>query len=210
MKITQKQLKQVIQEEIEILLEEEQLTEEDEADIKQAIQAIHRRSTGLLNFTQSYRQLTKIPPPSLEEVNIFELVEHVLTLLKNDLQKRKINVNKIFKEKAHLAQLDPDLMEQVLINLLKNAVEAMNNTVDPTIQISVLKNIDSILEIQISDNGPGISPKLLDKIFIPFFTTKSEGRGIGLSLSRQIIQMHKGTLHVHSEQGLGTVFTIRL
>ncbi|MCH2081683.1 MAG: ATP-binding protein [Saprospiraceae bacterium] len=192
------------------LLEEEQLTEEDEADIKQAIQAIHRRSTGLLNFTQSYRQLTKIPPPSLEEVNIFELVEHVLTLLKNDLQKRKINVNKIFKEKAHLAQLDPDLMEQVLINLLKNAVEAMNNTVDPTIQISVLKNIDSILEIQISDNGPGISPKLLDKIFIPFFTTKSEGSGIGLSLSRQIIQMHKGTLHVHSEQGLGTVFTIRL
>lgn len=94
--------------------------------------------------------------------------------------------------------------------MFKNSIEVVNNCIDPTIQIRILKNIDSILEIQISDNGPCISPKLLDKIFISVFTTKSEGSGIGLSLSRQIIQMHKGTLHVRSEQGLGTVFTIRL
>ena len=191
------------------LLEEEQLTEEDEADIKQAIQAIHRRSTGLLNFTQSYRQLTKIPPPRLEEVNTFELIEHVLTLLKNDLQKRNIKIKKNFKDKAHLAQLDPDLMEQVLINLIKNAAEAMNNTVDPTIQISVLKNIDGILEIQISDNGPGISPKLLDKIFIPFFTTKSEGSGIGLALCQKIVANMQANISVSSNPGEGTAFTIK-
>ena len=186
------------------------ISEETEEDIKKAIQAIHRRSAGLLHFTQTYRQLTKMPPPRFELCKLLEIIESVLTLLQPELDKQNIQLERLYKDKGYELQLDPDLMEQVFINLLKNAMDALQGIPEACISMHVFKSLNDEIEIQISDNGPGIPSDLLDKIFIPFFTTKKEGSGIGLSLSRQIVQMHKGNLFVHSEEGGGTVFTIRI
>lgn len=194
----------------EIMDHEEDLSEESERDIKKAIEAIHRRSEGLMHFTQTYRQLTKIPPPKFEASDPVEVIERVLTLLKNDLDKKHIVIERNFKEKRFEVQLDPELMEQVFINLIKNAADALGDAPDPKISLHIFKSIEGELEIQIADNGPGISPELLDEIFVPFFTTKKDGSGIGLSLSRQIIQMHKGNLFAYSKEGKGTVFTMKL
>lgn len=194
----------------EIMDSEEDLSEESERDIKKAIEAIHRRSEGLMHFTQTYRQLTKIPPPKFETSDPAVVIERVLTLLKNDLDKKQILIERNYKEKRFEAQLDPELMEQVFINLIKNAADALTGTPEPKISLHIFKSIEGELEIQIADNGPGISPELLDEIFVPFFTTKKDGSGIGLSLSRQIIQMHKGNLFAYSKEGKGTVFTMKL
>ncbi|MEO1435274.1 MAG: ATP-binding protein [Bacteroidota bacterium] len=155
-----------------------------EADIRKAISAIHRRSEGLLHFTETFRQLTKIPPPRFQSVNTVEVIERVLTLLRPKLDQKGITLERQFKDKTYIAELDPDLMEQVFINLLNNAVDALEKTEDPRISIHIFKSIEGELEIQIADNGPGIPDDLLDQIFVPFFTTKREGSGIGLSLSR--------------------------
>jgi nitrogen fixation/metabolism regulation signal transduction histidine kinase len=194
----------------EIMDSEEDLSDESTMDIKKAIEAIHRRSQGLMHFTQTYRQLTKIPPPKFKASDPVEVIERVLTLLKNDLDKKQILIERNYKEKRFEAQLDPELMEQVFINLIKNAADALGDTPDPKISLHIFKSIEGELEIQIADNGPGISPELLDEIFVPFFTTKKDGSGIGLSLSRQIIQMHKGNLFAYSKEGKGTVFTMKL
>jgi two-component system nitrogen regulation sensor histidine kinase NtrY len=186
------------------------ISEETEGDVKKAIQAIHRRSLGLLNFTETYRQLTKIPPPQFEECDPVEIIERVLTLLQSDIEQRGIDIRRQYKENRYEVQLDPDLMEQVLINLLKNAMDALEETDQPILSIHVFRNMDGELEIQIADNGPGIPRNLLDEIFVPFFTTKKEGSGIGLSLCRQIVQMHKGSLSAYSREGKGSVFTVRV
>jgi two-component system nitrogen regulation sensor histidine kinase NtrY len=101
-------------------------------------------------------------------------------------------------------------MEQVLINLVKNAMEAVKGAPDPAISVAVSKDAEGTVLFQIADNGPGIPADLQEQIFVPFFTTKNEGSGIGLSLCRQIIQLHKGSLSVISKIGEGAVFIIRL
>ena len=188
----------------------EGLSKESEEDVRRSIEAIHRRSSGLLHFTETYRQLTKIPPPQFETCDPTEIIERVLTLLQTDLDKRAISIERNYKENRYEAQLDPVLMEQVFINLLRNAMDALNNTTDPKIGIHIFKSLEGELEIQIADNGPGISEDLLDQIFVPFFTTKKEGSGIGLSLSRQIVQLHKGNIYAYSKLGKGTIFTMKL
>lgn len=188
----------------------DQISEEDEKDLRKSIEAIYRRSAGLLHFTQTYRQLTKIPPPKFQTCDPAEIIERVLTLLKADLERKKIPVERLFKDKRYVAQLDPDLMEQVFINLIKNAMDALEKITDPKLSIHLFKSLDGELEIQIADNGPGIPNDILDQIFVPFFTTKKEGSGIGLSLCRQIVQMHKGSLSVFSKANKGTVFTLKI
>ncbi len=189
---------------------EERLTRESEQDIRKAVEAINRRSAGLLHFTQSYRQLTKIPPPKFESCDPVKIIDRVLVLLNPDLEQREITVEKLYKEGRYEAQLDPDLMEQVFINLIKNAMDALSEITDPKLSIHLFKSLEGTLEIQFVDNGPGIPKDLMSEIFVPFFTTKKEGSGIGLSLCRQIIQMHKGSLSAYSQEGKGTVFTIRM
>ncbi|MCB0707647.1 MAG: GHKL domain-containing protein, partial [Saprospiraceae bacterium] len=188
----------------------EQLSEESKSDVKKAIEAIHRRSEGLLHFTETYRQLTKIPPPRFQDTDPTEVMDRVLVLLNPDFNRLGIDVQFSHKNKRYEVQLDPDLMEQVFINLLKNAMDAVKEVEQPTISIHMFKSLEGILEIQIEDNGPGIPDSLLSEIFVPFFTTKKEGSGIGLSLCRQIIQLHKGNIYAYSREGQGTVFTIKL
>ncbi|MDN5201090.1 ATP-binding protein [Fulvivirgaceae bacterium BMA10] len=186
----------------------EALDEEVTEKIDQGLLAIINRSQGLMNFTEAYRNLTKIPPPNFEKFKIIELIERINILFKSKLTEAGIN----FQIKANNESLeilaDPELLSQVIINLIKNASEALRETTDPKIVLTIKKASEEKTMIGVSDNGPGIPPDTLDKIFVPFFTTKDQGSGIGLSLSKQIIQRHKGNLSVQSVEGKGTSFTI--
>lgn len=179
-------------------------------DIRTAVRAIQKRSEGLLHFTETYRQLTRIPEPKFQEVNTVTLLEDVLTLFKPSLAEHAIRLEKKLPATPLPVQVDPELMEQVLINLIKNAAEAVKGRPDPEIGIAAAKDTEGTVIIQVADNGPGIPDDLQEQIFVPFFTTKDEGSGIGLSLCRQIVQMHKGSLSVISKVGEGAVFVIRL
>ena len=179
-------------------------------DIRTAVRAIQKRSEGLLHFTETYRQLTRIPEPKFQSVQIVELLDGVLTLFKPTLAEKGIRLEQQAVSSNLTLQADPELLEQVLINLLKNAMESVEGVQKPVISTVVTKDSEGTVLIHIADNGPGIPADLQGQIFVPFFTTKNEGSGIGLSLCRQIIQMHKGSLSVISEEGEGATFIMRL
>lgn len=173
------------------------------------LQAIHKRSKGLSRFVESYKSLTKIPEPLLDTIRVSALFEQILALMENNIVTQGIqiesNVNPIDME----IKVDEKLIEQVLINLIKNAIEAGKNEDDFIIQLKAFEEMGGV-KIQVYDNGPGISSEVIDNIFVPFFTTKKEGSGIGLSLSKQILRRHGGKLEVVSNEGEGAIFTITL
>ena len=183
---------------------------ERDEDLRKSIQAIQRRSAGLMHFTENYRQLAKVPQPRFEPTDPVALVDRVLLLLDPAIREKQIKVEKHYPSVGLSLPLDPALMEQVVINLVKHAIEALSETPRPRIRITVAKASSGAVEIAIEDNGPGIPDELLGQIFVPFFTTKKEGNGIGLSLSRQIVQLHKGSLHATSTVGEGSCFSVRL
>ncbi len=193
----------------DMMVDRTEINQEEFSDIRNAIQAIERRSSGLLNFTQNYRKLTKIPPPKFQELNVSEFINRVITLLKPQFKLQDIEIATQFPGHPIHAHFDPELMEQVFINLLNNAKDAVNGRENPKINVHVFRSMQGELEIQIQDNGAGIPSEIQEQIFIPFYTTKKEGSGIGLSLCRQIVHKHKGVLHVYSEPGKGSVFTIK-
>jgi signal transduction histidine kinase len=181
--------------------------EENRADLELGLETIQRRSEGLLKFAETYRSLNKIVKPNLSEIYIRDLFESLLTLMEPSLDQKNISLEVILKEPRLTAWLDVNLVEQVLINLLVNASEAVRETEAPRIVLSgTLRN--QLLVIRIADNGSGIEPEILDKIFIPFFSTKKSGSGIGLSLCKQIMLLHKGNIQVFSKVGEGTAFEL--
>ncbi len=185
------------------------LDEEGMKHIKNSVDVIKKRSEGLLGFTETYRTLTRIPPPNFERVEAQHLVEEICTLFKPELEKKGIQLDTSFPVQPVSFQADPSLLEQVLINVVKNAADAVSGGEAPKIRIKVQK-VGAKSQIIVADNGPGIPEEALDQIFVPFFTTKKEGSGIGLSLSRQIMRMHKGNIELHTVEGEGTVVTLTL
>jgi len=178
-------------------------------EIELAIETIHKRSTGLLHFVESYRDLTRIPAPKFSIFPVRTLFENVKGLMKNEMQKHSIQyITSTTPENLELSA-DEQLIEQVLINLLKNAIQALEKTGKPRIELNAFVDMNGKINIQMTDNGQGILPEVLDKIFVPFFTTKPKGSGIGLSLSRQILRLHGGTLTAHSDPEVETVFTLK-
>ncbi len=173
--------------------------------LKKSLAVIERRSEGLMAFTETYRTLTRIPPPNFQIMDARLLIESVQTLLESKLEANNIALDVSFNSEKLIFKGDPHLLEQVLINILKNALEAVEEQPQPKIQIIAFASSDGKIGIQIKDNGMGIAPDKLEQIFIPFYTSKEEGSGIGLSLSRQIIRMHKGSIEINSEEGNGTV-----
>ena len=186
------------------------LDEEEMEDIRDGIYAIQKRGEGLLHFTETYRSLTKIPPPKFQLVEAQPLLERIHNLFKPFLKKYGVTLNLKFPSNMVVFIADVELIEQVIINLLKNAIEAAKEVENPSIEIRAIKNNEGKTFIEVQDNGKGIPTDVLDKIFVPFFTTKKEGSGIGLSLSRQIMRLHKGNIEVNSVIGQGTVFTLSL
>ena len=188
----------------------EPLDKETMQDIKDGLGAIQKRSEGLMHFTETYRNLTRLPPPKFEAVDARHLIERIFTLFKPLTDKHGILFNIQLPTTPVTFDVDAELIEQVLINLLKNAIEAVKEkeTDKKMIVIAAQKSTSGLVTIDVSDNGIGIPPKVLEQIFVPFYTTKNEGSGIGLNLSRQIVRMHKGRISVQSKEGEGTVFTI--
>ena len=184
------------------------LTEEEADDILDSVRTIESRSKGLLHFVHAYRNLTKIQKPNFREINVDELIERVVKLMNPELGKR--NISCVYTHPTHEIKIhaDVELIEQVLINLVKNAMEALEGQENPKIEFIVSQSSDQKVVLQVKDNGAGINAEYIDKIFIPFFTTKKKGSGIGLSLSRQIMRMHKGSINFHTEEEGGTVFTL--
>jgi len=185
------------------------ISDDDFEDIISSLKTIENRSKGLLKFVSSYKQLTRIPKPDIKEVNLTELVNHCHTLLKQKFKELNIHFTFNKSDQEFNCFADYDLIEQVMINLLLNAIDALKNQENPTISVDIQYELNKC-KISIKDNGKGIDPEEMDKIFIPFYTTKKEGSGIGLSLSRQIMRLHKGNIQVNSEQGKGTEFVLEI
>jgi two-component system nitrogen regulation sensor histidine kinase NtrY len=182
---------------------------EEVADLRGSLQTIGRRSKGLAQFVKAYGQLTRLPPPNLQEVPVAGLLERVVRLLRPGLEARGIRLELTPLPPLGLSlPLDPEQIEQVLINLLLNAADAVDGSPTPTIALGCTAGAGGQTLLQVRDNGPGIPPEELEQIFVPFYTTKPQGSGIGLSLSRQIMRQHHGSLRVQSEVGKGTVFTL--
>jgi two-component system nitrogen regulation sensor histidine kinase NtrY len=178
-------------------------------DIRSAVQTIQKRSQGLLHFIDSYRTLTHIPKPNFQIFSIASLFDGVEQLMKTQLQEKAVDFTTAIEPETLELTADPELIEQVLINLLLNAILAFENQPNPTIELTACMDERGRIVISVSDNGPGILEEVQDKIFIPFFTTRKNGSGIGLSLSRQVMRMHGGIISVQSRPNEKTVFTLR-
>lgn len=167
----------------------------------QAMLTIHRRSKGLLEFVENYRRLTRIPTPVLSKVFVAELFMDLKKLFPEEYIHFETPASDLY------LYVDRTQIEQVLINLLKNACEACDRRTEKEIKIKIVSTTIN-KAITISDNGEGILPDVMDKIFVPFFTTKTSGSGIGLSLCKQIMTLHDGSINVKSESGKGSCFIL--
>ncbi len=186
------------------------LGEIDEKLIEQTIQglqAIIKRSGGLSDFIDTFRNFTNIGAPDYSRVRIRELLKQVETIMSAELSSSGAEVSVEVIPAGLEVLADEKLIEQVLINLVKNALQATRETPKPLIRFRGYQAGQQVC-LEISDNGKGIPGDMLDLIFTPFFTTRKEGSGIGLSLARQVMQMHHGTISVNSEQGRQTTFTL--
>lgn len=190
-----------------------ELDKEVLADVRDALETIKNRSEGLMRFVNSYRDFTQIPEPNFEIVNVKEALQRTINLMKTEAVKQEIKLYAETEPDSLEVTADPHLIEQTLINLVKNAIRVLTSQENGEILLKGSIDLSGRVIIEIRDNGPGIKKANSEKIFIPFYSVggngKSKGSGIGLSLSRQIMRMHNGTLTVQSEKGKGTVFTMR-
>jgi two-component system nitrogen regulation sensor histidine kinase NtrY len=162
-------------------------------DVREAIETIARRSEGLMHFVSRYRELLKVPQPVMSDVRIATAFGDVTTLLGDQLT--DVELETIIVPESLEVHADPQLLDQLLVNIVKNAIDAMHSTNDKILQLSAQLDYGRVI-IRISDSGPGVPDDELDQVFIPFFTTKREGSGIGLSLSRQIMTSHGGEIAI--------------
>ncbi len=171
-------------------------------DLDIGIESIKKRSEGLMMFAKTYRSLNKVTQLNLSTVIISDLFDNIKNLLQPSLKKIKLEFN--LSDPNLKVDIDRHLIEQVLINLILNAIDATEHTEHAQIHISATINLKSQTIIQVQDNGAGIPDEILDSIYVPFFTTKKNGSGIGLSLSKQIMLLHKGKIKMNSAVGKGT------
>lgn len=180
----------------------------DMEDYLMGINTIEKRSEGLINFVSDFRSLAHIPTPKFTAIRIRELFDQVEMLFNNQLKSLEIHYLKKIEPIDLLLFADCTLIEQVLINLTQNAVHAVGEMEVKNISMNAYIDENGKIILEVSDSGKGIEEEALAKIFIPFFTTKKKGSGIGLSLSKQIMRRHKGNIQVKSELGKGTTFKL--
>jgi len=202
-------INEMVRENCQIPADKEKIDSESLTDIHDAAQTIQKRSQGLLHFVDAYRNLTLIQKPNFQLFPVKELFSRVEKLMQANTKEKSIRLRINVDPKTLELTADPELIEQVLINLLLNALYAVGG--QKKAKINLIAHLDGRgrILIQVKDNGPGIFAENLEKIFIPFFSTKEGGSGIGLSLSRQIMRLHHGSITVHSEPQKETIFTLR-
>ena len=174
------------------------------------METIRRRSEGLLRFADTYRSLSKTIVPSMKLDNLNEVLDAVYRLMLPSMQQKGIFLEAKPDSVPVQALIDRTLIEQALINFITNAAHAVRDSKSPHIALITGFTHENNPRITVVDNGCGIPDEVRDKIFIPFFSTRKNGSGIGLSLVREIVKLHKGSLLVHSEEGQGSAFTMSL
>jgi two-component system nitrogen regulation sensor histidine kinase NtrY len=178
-------------------------------DLELGIDTIKRRSEGLLKFTESYRNLNKISKLDLKKILVRDLFENLNSLMQPSLEKKHIELEIVLRDPALAIEADINLLEQVMINLMVNAIDAVKDKEHPRISLAAEMKANNRVIVKVADNGSGIPTELLDKIFIPFFSTRKTGSGIGLSLCKQIMLLHKGNIQVQSAEGKGSAFLLQ-
>ena len=178
-------------------------------DLELGINTIKKRSEGLLKFAETYRNLNKINSLNLKKVYLRDLFESLIHLMQPTLVEKNIEIDIFLKDPDLQLEIDTSLMEQVLINLMLNSIEALKNRPHGRITISGYHGANYKTILKVADNGTGMTQEVMDKIFIPFFSTKKSGSGIGLSLCKQIMQLHRGNITVQSAEGEGTAFIMQ-
>ena len=177
-------------------------------DLELGIDTIKRRSEGLLKFAETYRNLNKITKPNLKKIYVRDLFESINQLMQPTLDQKNIDLQIVLKDTGIMLEADTNLIEQVLINLVVNSIEAVKDKEGAKIVLSAYRDLNNKMVISVADNGTGMPAEVIDKIFIPFFSTKKNGSGIGLSLSKQIMMLHRGNIQIHSVEGVGTSFLL--
>ncbi len=185
-----------------------QLNNEDINIAVTGLKSIDNRSQGLNSFVVNFKKMMRIPEPQLEQIELNQFLDEIIPLLKELCTNKNIQLTYIRSDIVFFISIDKEQITQVIINLVKNSVEAINSS-NGIIKLKTSLKGDYI-NISICDNGGGISKEVLPEIFIPFFTTKKEGSGIGLSISRQILRKHNGDLHAKSEVNIGSTFSLKL
>ena len=184
------------------------LDPQDLEDFLMGIATIEKRSQGLISFVSDFRSLAHIPVPKFSSIAISKLFDQLEVLLSHQLEGGMIELRKELNPKELILFGDQNQIEQVLINLTQNAIHALEDSEEKVITLRAYIDEAGKIILEISDTGKGIEEEALGKIFIPFFTTKKRGSGIGLSLSKQIMRRHKGNIQVQSSTGRGTTFKL--
>jgi nitrogen fixation/metabolism regulation signal transduction histidine kinase len=185
------------------------LTPKDQEDVLRGVTAIHTRSTGLLDFVRAYRSFANVPAPVFAEVNVAALFERVRTLLAGEIEAKGIDLSVRCDDPSLSIRVDASQIEQVLINLVRNAIEALVERDVPRIELRAHRDESGRVLLQVADNGPGVDTAHRDNIFVPFFTTKRNGTGVGLSISRQLTHANRGLIGMRSAPEGGSIFSLR-
>ncbi|UTW55021.1 PAS domain-containing sensor histidine kinase [Kordiimonas sp. SCSIO 12610] len=181
---------------------------EELSDVKDAVKTVARRSDGLMQFVTSYRRLTRLPPPEKTRILIHELFTSVKLLGTHDWADNQIKLHTNISPSELDLNADPKMIEQILINMLQNAGHALNGVDDANVWLNARLSSRGRTIIEIEDNGCGIDPETAQKIFVPFFTTKREGSGVGLALTRQVMIAHGGAITYKQRKDGGSIFTL--
>jgi nitrogen fixation/metabolism regulation signal transduction histidine kinase len=201
-------LNQILQEDLEKKNGGYYIEHESIEDLSDGLTTIENRSKGLIRFVDAYRDYTSIPKPKFSNVLIQKMFSHINNLLSAEMESLGIEFRISLTPENLEIFADRELIEMVLINLIKNAKESILQISEPILELRGRLDSDQRVIIEVKDNGPGIIAEAMDRIFIPFYSTKKNGSGIGLALSRQIMQMHNGSLRVKSEPDIYTIFTL--
>lgn len=178
------------------------------ADVQDAVDTIAKRSTGLVHFVESYRRLTRLPKPVMKPVAVAALFGRVAQLMGPEVERRGIALVQEVTPRGLDITADADLLEQALINLVRNAVDALADAPEPRIVLKADLDSGGHAVLLVADNGHGMEPHVRANLFVPFFTTKQHGTGVGLSLVRQIVRSHRGNVGVRSAPGEGTAIRL--
>ncbi|MBC3765640.1 sensor histidine kinase [Neptunicella marina] len=177
-------------------------------DAKDALMTVHRRSQNLMDFVANYRSLTHLPAPVMKSCQLSGLFQQVTVLATSQWQNQGINLHVEVEPPELSIAADHNLLEQMLINLLKNAEQALIDVKGASVWLKAYVNVRGRCIIEVADNGPGIAPQIADKVFVPFYTTKKDGSGVGLALTRQIMLAHGGHVKLATSSAGGALFSL--
>jgi signal transduction histidine kinase len=192
-----------------VAIDKSMLPEGSFLDLETGIDTIKHRSEGLIRFADTYRNLNKISQPDLKQFYVRDLFEDLYNLMQPTFLQKNIDLDIILRNPDLSLEADRSLIEQVLINLLVNSIDAVKDLDQPLISLAGEMTTKGKIVLKVADNGTGMAADVLDNIFIPFFSTKKSGSGIGLTLCKQIMMLHKGTIEVQSRPTEGTVFALQ-